>query len=142
MVGLKYGRPWLIVRSAGTQILLGRFLQQIATRPRRQGPQYVRFVGVHAEEHDLQLRLMLDRALGDVDAVQPRHGDIEDRHVGPMRFAHPQRFQAVTGFADDFDVVFRVEQRLQSAPHNSMIITEHYSQRGPPCCCPQRAPAA
>ncbi len=84
---------------------------------------------------------MFDRPFGHIDAVQPRHRDVENGHVGAVRFTHAQRFQAVARLADDFDVVFGVEQRLQPTPYDAVIVTEHYSQRGSPCCCPQRAPA-
>ena len=46
---------------------------------------------------------MFDGALSDVDAVEARHRNVENGHVGAVRLAHPQRFEPVARFADDAD---------------------------------------
>ena len=58
-------------------------------------------VVVHRENHDLDLWVFTDDALGSGHAVEHRHGDVHDDDVGQQLSRHCDGLFTVLGLADD-----------------------------------------
>src|SRR2546423_1268787 len=71
---------------------------------------------------------MFDGALGDVDAIQLGHSDIEDEHIRTELLAPSKHLEAVAGFANHLHVRLGFNQRPHATPHDAVIVTQQYSQ--------------
>ncbi len=63
------------------------------------GRQPVRVLLVHGQEHNAGLVHPALHALRNLQAVEARHGDVQQKEVGHKHGCHRQRLQAVMGFA-------------------------------------------
>ena len=77
---------------------------------------------MHAEDDDRRWRLELLDARRDFDAVQFRHRDVEDEHVGQVLGAQPHRFRAICRFSDHGDAG-RFEQPAQAAADDAVVVS-------------------
>jgi hypothetical protein len=96
----------------------------------------------------------------DLDAVELRHTDIEQGHVGPQLPSQADGLCAVAGFSDDRDVGLGLQDEPEPAPDHRLIVGEEdvdahdpvrtgtgrlartahpASCRGPACSDPPRA---
>ena len=121
------------------QIFVGRALQQVGARARRERAHDVGLVGVHAQDDHAGRPIELLGARGDLDAVQFRHADVEDDDVGPVLLAQAHRFEAVAGFGDHREAGC-FEQAAQSAPDDAVIVSQQHAQAAPPSSGWQRQP--
>ena len=64
----------------------------------------------------------------DLDAVQLRHADVEDQHVGLVFVAQPQRVESVGRLADDRDARLGLQQAAQAAPDDSVVVSQQHAQ--------------
>ena len=77
---------------------------------------------VHAEDDDLRLGMIFDDAAGGFHAVDLRHGDIHDDHVGPQLLSEAHGFRAFAGFADHLHIGFLVDDELEALPDHGVVI--------------------
>jgi hypothetical protein len=71
--------------------------------------------------HAVQAGLCGDPA-GRLDAVQARHPDVHQQHVGLLLDGQPHRRVAVRHRTHDADVVLRVQQRREPGPDQLLVI--------------------
>ena len=57
-------------------------------------------------------------------AVEPRHHEVEQDHVGVGARGGVDRGLAVAGLGDDLDVVLEVEERAQALAHDGVVVGE------------------
>src|SRR5262249_19101675 len=106
-------------------LLVGSFLQHVATGADREGLAHVARIVLHREHQHLRLRRLLQQLRQHLDAALAGHDDVEQDHVG-LRGARPEdRILRVAGFADDLDVVLLVEQQAQTRPHDGVVVDEN-----------------
>ena len=89
---------------------------------------------MHAEREHAGARRRGDQAAGGFDAVQLRHGDVHDDHIGLKLFAELHGFAAVAGLADDLHVGLRGKNHVEALPDQHVIVgqknSDHTSSRG------------
>ena len=61
-----------------------------------------------------------------LDAVEQRHGDVDDGDVGLVLLRLPHGVPAVAGFGDDAPVGFLFEYLLQTLPDEGVIVREEH----------------
>ena len=64
------------------------------------------------------------------DAVDARHPDVHQDHVGAERFDEGDGLRSVTGLGDDLDVRFGLEDRAEAAAHERFVVGEQDSDHG------------
>ena len=62
-----------------------------------------------------------------LDAVQLRHGDVHDDHVGMQFLGQLHGFAAVAGLAHDLHVGLRGEDHAEALAHQRVIVGEQNS---------------
>ena len=129
--GLKKGFPRGHGADGREQVLVGGVLQQVGARARGERAKNVRLIGVHAEDDHARRPIELLRARGHLDAVQFRHADVENEHVGPMLFAEPDGVEAVGGFSDHRKTRL-FQQASQSPANDAMVVSQQHAQVPPP----------
>ena len=81
-------------------------------------------VVAEARQHDDPRARALAQALQRADAVEPRHHEVEQDHVGVGARGGVDRGLAVAGLGDDLDVVLEVEERAQALAHDRVVVGE------------------
>jgi hypothetical protein len=66
---------------------------------------------------------------GRLDAIEPRHVDIHQRHVGPLRLDQLQCLPPVGRFGDDLDSLDFFEKRTNSIADQRMVVRKHNAYR-------------
>jgi hypothetical protein len=79
----------------------------------------VRIINSHAGEGALGG----DLARGG-EAVQLRHADVHEHHVGAQRAGQLDRLAAVPSLAHDLHVLLRVEQRAEAGADETLVVGE------------------
>ncbi len=74
---------------------LTRLLEHVAAHADLQGAKHVRLVRMHAHHDDLDLGHRVMKTLRRVDAVEMRHAQVEQQHVGPLVLDHLQHTETV-----------------------------------------------
>ena len=64
-----------------------------------------------------------------IDAVEHRHANVHQDHVGPVGGGHGHRVRPVAGGADNRDVVAGVEKRCEAGAHDLLIVGDHHPDR-------------
>ncbi len=67
------------------------------------------------------LRRFHANALDDLDAGEARHAKVDEGYVGLELAELGDGFDPVSGFADDLDALYDIEERNQSLAHHMMI---------------------
>ena len=81
------------------------------------------------DEHHRRRRRLRGQRAGDVDPVEPRHGNVEQQQVGLQRPGQIDRGFAVAGGADQLCVVGLGEQQLQPLGGERLIVGDEHAQR-------------
>jgi hypothetical protein len=79
-------------------------------------------------EDDVRRGLVLHHAARHLEAVEPRHLDVEEHDVRLQPFDGRQRFDAVAGLADDFDAADLAEQVAELVARQLFVVDEHGAQ--------------
>ena len=74
--------------------------------------------------------VVLGDAAGGVEPVDAGHADVHEHDVGAMLERQAHRLLAVGRLADDGDVVLRVEQRPEAAPHQRLVVGDDDGDHG------------
>ena len=67
------------------------------------------------------------RARRRLEAVDHRHPDVEEAHVGPDAAGERHRLGAVGGLADDLDVGLRVEDHAEPGAHELLVVGDEHA---------------
>src|SRR6185503_9772206 len=103
-------------------LLRGRALHHVARGARLERAAHVFALGVHRQHDDPALRIALeDRARG-IGAVQLRHGEIHEHHVGGQLARQAQRLAAVHGERHHLHVGLRLHHVLEPFGHHPVVI--------------------
>src|SRR3989454_6954444 len=86
-------------------------------------------VAVHGDDDDARSRVFLCHPGGHFQAVESRHGDIQQRDVGLALTNEPQRFAAVARFRHHRDARQIREEREHARSDQRVIIRDQQSQR-------------
>jgi hypothetical protein len=92
-------------------------------------------VGVHGQGNDSDLPVLFENLAGGVDAVEVRHGDVHDHHIGAEFPGQPHCAAAVAGFPDHLKAAFPLQQGRQPLPHDLVVIGQEdfNAHMSPPC---------
>ena len=71
--------------------------------------------------------MLLQHCRRRLDAARTRHDDVHEDDIGFQRPGAKDRFLEVAGLADDLDVFLRVEQELEPAAHDGVVVDYHDS---------------
>ena len=93
------------------QVVARYILEQITQRPGAQRLKHIFVVVKRGEDDDLCGGQERADGLGRRDAVDVRHLDVHQDHVGPLGFGQLDRFGAILGLRYDVDVVDQRQQR-------------------------------
>src|SRR5436309_7893691 len=104
-------------------------LEQVARGTGDQRAPHRFIVAVHRDDDDARSRVFLCHAGGQLEAVESRHGDIQQRDVGFALTDEPQRFAAVACFRHHRDAWQLTQEREHTRAHQRMIVREQESQR-------------
>ena len=106
--------------------LLGRDV--LEEKPARADPERVVDVLVHVERrqhHDLQPRTVLGQELaGRLDPVDVGHADVHEDDVRSQAPRLRDRLPAVRGFADNFHVLFGIEDHAETRTDEGLIVDD------------------
>src|SRR2546421_2681887 len=126
------------------------FLEDVALRARLQGAVDVLRAQIHGEDQHARLRAFLDDAPRRLDAVELRHGDVNDADVRFQAQRLGDRLAAVARRRDHLQVA-RFEQGPKTVPDDRVIVGKQHRYRhvAPPLwtwyststCTPARGPA-
>ena len=110
-------------RADRVEELLGpRVLQQEAGSAGAQRLEDVLVALEGRHDQDAGRRTRLGDAAGGLDAVDLRHPDVHQDHVGPGGRDEVERRAAVLRLPDDLQVVLGVEDRAQAATHEVVVV--------------------
>ena len=76
------------------------------------------------EDDDLGAGRLLDDLLGRSDAVDRGHFDVHDHDLGLLGLGQVDRFKAVGGLTDDFDVVVLEQAQLDCVTHDVVVVSD------------------
>ena len=108
------------VQGRGKPVLVNR-LHQIVDGLRIERAK--RVVAISRDE-DEQGRLYLHQALDHRKAIETRHLDVQEDQVGLVGLDRPDRFAAVGGGGDYFDVVVSLQAKLQPLRRERLVIDQ------------------
>lgn len=80
------------------------------------------FINITGENNDGGLRKFLADAASGFEAVEDRHGDIENHHIWFEFLRFIDSFQTVDGLADDLEARFLVQRRFHNLPDQRVVI--------------------
>lgn len=68
-----------------------------------------------------------------LEAVHPRHGEVQDDHVWPKKIRLSQRVQTVDGLATNLEAGLAFQEMTNSSPNNLTIVDDEdvFGQRPP-----------
>jgi hypothetical protein len=69
----------------------------------------------------------LEHRSGSIQAVQARHGEIEDGHIGAEDLGEPEGFTTVRRLADDFEPL-PLQERLETLADDGVIVGQDDSK--------------
>jgi len=70
-----------------------------------------------------------DQPTGRLEAVDTRHPDIHQNHIGAQCRNHGERLEAVGGLADHLQSRLGLHDQPVASPHERLIVDDHESQR-------------
>jgi len=83
---------------------------------------------VHREDQDFSVRQGLPDPARRFEAVELGHGQINDRHLGPMLEGEFHGFPAIRGFRADLPAYMLLQEILEAAPDDIVIVGEKYAK--------------
>ena len=101
-------------------------LEQVARRARLDGAQDVGVGLVGGEHDDPGARHGFEQPRGGVDAVQPRHPQVHQHHVGGQRAGRRDGLLARARLADHHDVGLAVEHAAHTRPYDRMVVHQQH----------------
>ena len=110
-------------------VRLRGILQQIAPRTGLQGLEHISFIGVHAQNDHLGLRQMRRDLTAGIDAVQLRHRNVQQHHVGPQFHGKIDRLASIRGLGHHLHIRLAFEQVSKAAANDRVIVGDQYSYR-------------
>ena len=90
--------------------------------PARSALRAKRRVALHREHDDGRARRLRDDLRDRLEAVVAGHVQVQDEHRRTVRPHVAPRVGDVAGLGDDLEVVVRVEQQTQAAPHDDVVV--------------------
>ena len=84
-------------------------------------------MGVAREDHHARARRRLAHAPRHFQAVEARHRDIGDEHVGLQLPYERHDLEAVRGFADDSQVRLALEETAERLPDDLLVVGQQYA---------------
>ena len=63
---------------------------------------------------------------GGLDAVDAGHADVHEHDVGGELLGLDDRLFAVLGLGDDVDALFRVQDHVEPAPEQGLVVGDHH----------------
>src|ERR1700735_2923206 len=101
-----------------------RVLQQEAARPCPQRPEHV-LVQLEGRQHDdLGRFAQRGNALGRVDPVEPRHANVHQHNIGPVRGDACNRRRPVSRLANHAQIIGRRQDGPKPGPHQRVIVRQ------------------
>jgi hypothetical protein len=135
VVGAIHGVAAVHRADGGKQVVGSSVLEQEATGS---GPERGEGVLVEVErgEHDdPRAQTAGHEASGRLDAVESRHSDVHEDHVGGGRPERSERLAAVTRFADDSHIGLGVDDHRQAGADELLVVDQvHPDHPGLPGC--------
>ena len=101
-------------------------LQQVAAGARPDRLEQVLFLVADRQHHDLRARRDLLGRPARLDAAALRHPDVHEHDVGQRLAGHGHRLGPVARLPDQIDVVLFLQDHLQAAPEQRMIIGDQH----------------
>lgn len=106
------------------EAFFGGVFEEIASCAGGFGTANVAFVIMHGEDEDVGERRDLDDLAGGFDAIEVRHGDIDDGDIGGVEFGELDGFDTVRGFGDDGEGGIFFEDEAKAGAEEAMIVGE------------------
>src|SRR5262249_51964346 len=106
------------------KIDIGAVFQQIAFCASCERSHQIGFVGVHAQNDDADLRILLHQLSSRLDTVQCRHRNIHDDDVWDQFLRHSHGFAAFGCLAYNFEIGVLFELKAQALAHDTVIIRD------------------
>jgi len=104
-------------------------LEQVAAGAGPDRLEQVLFLIADGQHHDLRAgRDLLGRPAG-LDPAGLRHPDVHEHDVGQRFAGHGDRLGPVAGLPDQIDVVLLIQDHLQAAPEQGMIVGDQHPDR-------------
>jgi hypothetical protein len=104
------------------QLVQGNVLQHEAAGPGAQGGEGVLVQVERGEDEDPRRAVGGHDPPGGLDAVDARHPDVHQDHVGVQFPGQPDRLGPVAGLAHDVDVVGFLQDHPETGPHQRLVI--------------------
>ncbi|GEO14408.1 hypothetical protein MAE02_21040 [Microvirga aerophila] len=79
---------------------------------------------MHCEDQDLGIRQALPDPARRFETIELGHGQVDDRHMGPMLKGEFDGFPAVRGFCADLPAHMLLQEILEATPDDIVIIGE------------------
>ena len=76
------------------------------------------------QHEDARGRALLDEPARRLHAVEHRHADVHQDHVGPATLGERDRLGAVLGFADDLDLGSGSEDGPEPGAHERLVVAD------------------
>src|SRR6516165_6415634 len=80
---------------------------------------------MHRKEDELHVRYFLAKPHASIHAVEPRHRDVENDHIGPGLGGEIDKLVAIAGSADNFAP--RLQQTPKSVKEHRVIVSQKQS---------------
>ena len=99
-------------------------LQQISTHTGLDQFADVFVFFVRREDEYLRLGTALHDLARGFDAVEKRHGDVQQHDVGSQFFRHLHGFASMFGFANHFNIALCFEEKPKAFPHHRVVVNQ------------------
>ena len=83
----------------------------------------------HRQHQHRQLRLGVEQLCQGIAAMHHRHVQIQQDHIGVQLLGQLDPFQAIAGFAHDLEIGLALQQRLEAAAEQGVIIYQQDADR-------------
>src|SRR5208283_1030951 len=110
------------------KLIRGRMFQNVARGPRLKGADRIGNIGVHREKYNLDLSMRLFDLTNGLYAVEHRHRNVDNYHIGAEPFDGGDELSTVRDGTRDVEV--GLKQPLQSFNNNFVVISDQYPRPG------------
>jgi hypothetical protein len=86
-------------------------------------------VDVHRDDHNPGRQGLTGDPHGQIDAIEPRHGQVGQHDVGPQGADLAERLRAVARLGHDFDPGEAREESLELSPDQPVVISHGHANR-------------
>ena len=108
---------------------VGRLLEHVAARARRERLAHVPRVVLHREHQHLRVGRLLQHRRRRLDPALPGHDDVHQDHVRLVRARLEDGVADVARLADDLDVVLGLEHAAQAGADDGMVVDDQHADR-------------